>query len=103
MDFDRAEKLAVVKALIETIDLDEQYKVGELVYLDQLMDVLDFDSQFIEKAKRLNSEEAVITLKGLSDKKKKALIIMIDEMIEADGTVHEKETDFFVNLLKILG
>lgn len=103
MDFDRAEKLAVVKALAETIDLDERYKVGELVYLDQLMNTLDFDARFVEESKRLDSEEAVTTLKGMSDEKKKALIIMINEMIEADGTVHKRETNFLVNLLSTLG
>ena len=31
MNFDQAEKMAVVKAIAETIDLDDQYKVGELM------------------------------------------------------------------------
>jgi len=33
MHFNQAEKMAVVKAIAETIDLDDQYKVGELMYL----------------------------------------------------------------------
>ncbi len=102
MDFDRAEKLAVVKTIAETIDLDNQYKVGELMYMDQLMKTLDFDSHFVEEARQLNSVEAVSTLRGMSEKKKKALIIMVDKMTEADGSVHTKEADFFVNLLNIL-
>ena len=92
----------MVKTITETIELDDQYMVGELMYLDQLMDTLDFDAHFIEEAKQFNSVEAVSTLRGMSEEKKKALIIMVDKMTEADGMVHPKEVDFFVNLLNIL-
>ena len=54
MHFDQAEKMAVVKAIAETIDLYGQYKVGELIYLDELMNNMDFDAQYMEKAKQLN-------------------------------------------------
>ena len=102
MNFDQDEKLAVVKAIAETIELDKKYKVGELMYLDELMDALDFDMQFVEEAKELDSLKAVSTLRGMSEEKKKALIIMIDKMTEADGSVHKKETEFVVNLISIL-
>ncbi len=102
MEFNREEKLAVVKAISETIHLDDHYRVGELVYLDQLMKSLDFDAKFVQEAKNLDSGEAVITLKAMSEKKKEALLIMINEMSEADGEVDEKELDFFVNLLQLL-
>ncbi len=102
MNFDHDEKLAVVKALAETIELDDKYKVGELMYLDELMGTLDFDMQFVQKARALSSLQAVSTLRGMSEEKKKALIIMIDKMTEADGAVHKKESDFMVNLVSIL-
>ena len=102
MDFNQDEKLAVVKAIAETIELDKKYKVGELMYLDELMETLNFDMQFVEDAKALNSVKAVSTLRSMSDEKKKALIIIIDKMTEADGVVHKKETDFVVNLVSIL-
>ena len=102
MNFDQDEKLAVVKAIAETIELDRKYKVGELMYLDELMKTLDFDMQFVEEARELSSLKAVSTLRSMSEEKKKALIIMIDKRTEADGTVHKKETDFVVNLVSIL-
>ena len=102
MQFDQAEKMAVVKAIAETIELDDQYKVGELMYLDELMKTLDFDAQYMEKAKQLSSQKAVPALQGMTKEKKEALIIMIDEMSESDGTVHEKEREFLVNLINIL-
>jgi len=102
MHFDEAEKMAVVKAIAETIDLDDQYKVGELMYLDELMNTLDFDAKYMEKAKQLSSQKAVPALQGMTKEKKEALIIMIDEMSESDGVVHEKEKEFLVNLIGIL-
>lgn len=102
MTFDQDEKLAVVKAIAETIELDNKYKVGELMYLDELMRTHDFDMQFVEEAKQLNSLKTVSILRSMSEEKKKALIIMIDKMTEADGFVHKKESDFVVNLVSAL-
>ena len=103
MHFDQAEKMAVVKAISETIRLDDHYKLGELMYLDELMNTLDFDVQFMEKAKQLSSEKTVQVLQNMTKEKKEALIIMIDKMTESDGTVHQKEKEFLVNLINILG
>ena len=102
MKFNREEKLAVVKAISETIHLDDQYRVGELVYLDQLMKSMDFDAKFVEEAKDLASGDAAEALRGMSKEKKEALIIMVNEMTEADGEVNKREMDFFVNLLQLL-
>ncbi len=102
MKFNREEKLAVVKAISETIHLDDQYRVGELVYLDQLMKSLDFDAKFVQEARNLASGDAADTLRGMSKEKKEALLIMVDEMTEADGEVNTREMDFFVNLLQLL-
>ena len=102
MHFDQAEKMAVVKAIAETIRLDDQYKLGELIYLDELMNILDFDAQYMEKADQLSSQRAVEALQGMTKEKKEALIIMIDKMAESDGTVHQKEKDFLVNLIHAL-
>ena len=66
------------------------------------MKTLDFDMLFVEEARELSSLKAVSTLRSMSEEKKRALIIMIDKMTEADGTVHKKETDFVVNLVSIL-
>ena len=103
MNFDHAEKMAGVKAIAEAIVLDDHYKVGELMYLDELMNTLDFDVQFIEKAKELSSEKTVQVLQNMTKEKKEALIIIIDKMTESDGAVHEKENEFLVNLIQMLG
>ena len=102
MQFDQTEKMAVVKTIVETIDLDDQYKLGEFIYLDELMNTLDFDTQYMAKAKQLSSKKAVQSLQSMTKEKKEALIIIIDKMIESDGAVHRKEKEFLVNLIQIL-
>lgn len=102
MNYDQQEKLAVVKALTEAIHVDDRYRVGELFYLDKLMKSLDFDAHFMEKAAELEPSKATEILKGMSESKKRSLIIMINEMTEADGVVDSKEMDYLVNLLQIL-
>ena len=102
MNFDQAEKMAIVKTIAETIVLDDHYKVGELMYLDELMNNLDFDVQYMEKAKQLSSKQTVEVLQNMQKDKKEALIIMIDKMTESDGAVHPKEKDFLVNLIQVL-
>ena len=103
MNFDQSEKMAVVKVIAETIVLDDHYKVGELMYLDELMKTLDFDAQYMEKAKQLSSEKTVQVLQNMTKEKKETLIIMIDKMTESDGDVHQKEKEFLVNLIQVLG
>jgi len=103
MNFDHTEKMAVVKTIAETIVLDDHYKMGELVYLDELMNTLDFDVQYMEKAKELSSEKTVQVLQNMTKEKKDSLIIMIDKMTESDGAVHQKEKEFLVNLIQMLG
>jgi len=103
MNFDHAEKMAIVKTIAETIVLDDHYKMGELVYLDELMNTLDFDIQYMEKAKELSSEKTVQVLQNMTKEKKDSLIIMIDKMTESDGSVHQKEKEFLVNLIQMLG
>lgn len=102
MNLDQSEKMAIVKVIGETIVLDDHYKVGELMYLDELMNTLDFDVQFMEKAEQLSSERTVQVLQNMTKEKKEALIIMIDKMTESDGHVHPKEKEFLVNLIRIL-
>lgn len=66
------------------------------------MNTFDFDMQFVEASRELSSLKTVSILRSMSEEKKKALIIMIDKMTEADGLVHRKESEFVVNLVSVL-
>ena len=102
MNFDQDEKMAIVNVIAETMVLDDEYKVGELLYLDELMSTLDFDIDYLKKAKQLSSKKTVEVLQHMTKEKKEALIIIIDKMTESDGSVHQKENEFLVNLIQVL-
>jgi len=70
LNFDQNEKMAAVKTIAETIVLDHHYKVGELMYLDELIHTLDFDVQYMEKAKQLSSQKTVEVLQSMTKEKK---------------------------------
>lgn len=96
MKFNLAEKLAIVKAIDEVILADGRIDKGEIVYLGQLMDVLDFDFDFVEQARRFNIRQAIGVLQSMTQQKKQSLAIMLHEMANADGEIDEAEMNVLV-------
>jgi uncharacterized tellurite resistance protein B-like protein len=103
MEFTLIEKLAIVKAIDEVITADEVIAKGEIDYLIQLMNVLDFDNSFVEEARKFNSKQAVIVLNDMSENKKSALAIMMLEMARADGEVDESELQVILSIFVAAG
>jgi uncharacterized tellurite resistance protein B-like protein len=103
MDFSLAEKLAVVKAIDEVIKVDGQVKTEEINFLSQLMNVLKFDKDFVEEARQISAEDCLNVLKVMTDKKKNALAVLLNEMANADGVFKEDEYRLIFNLLMEVG
>lgn len=103
MDFSLAEKLAVVKAIDEVIKVDGQVKTEEINFLSQLMNVLEFDKNLVEEARLITAEDCLRVLKGMTDKKKNALAVLLNEMANADGVFKEDEYRLIFNLLMEVG
>ena len=93
MEFNVAEKLAVVKAIDKVILADEKIAKGEMVYLGQLMKLMNFDSEFVEEARKFNVKQANAILEDLTEAKKHSLAIMLHEMAYADGDLGKEEMD----------
>jgi uncharacterized tellurite resistance protein B-like protein len=91
MEFNLAEKLAIVKAVDEIILADGRIDKGEIAYLGQLMQVLDFDFDFVEQARKFNNRQAISVLQQMSEQKKQSLAIMLHEMANADGEIDDSE------------
>ena len=96
--FTLAEKLAVVHALDSIILADGFAHKAELEALQQLMNYLDFDSNFIVQARNASQEQVLLILKEMPDSKKEALLALLNDMAIVDGYVHEKETSFITNI-----
>ncbi|WP_205619198.1 hypothetical protein [Christiangramia echinicola] len=103
MDFNLAEKLAIVKAIDNVILADKKIAKGELVYLGQLMKLLNFDSEFVEEARKFNMKQANIILEGLSKPKKHSLAIMLHEMAYADGDMNPEEIKLLFSIFEKAG
>ncbi len=91
MEFNLAEKLAIVKSIDRVILADQKVRQAEMVYLGQLMKLLDFDSEFVEEARRFNISQANLILAELSEAKRHSLGIMLHEMAYADGEMDPEE------------
>ncbi|WP_208012700.1 hypothetical protein [Christiangramia sabulilitoris] len=103
MEFNIAEKLAFVKAIDKVILADLKVAKGEMVYLGQLMKLLDFDSAFVEEARKFNMKQAHAILEGLSEAKKHSLAIMLHEMAYADGDMAREEIKVLFSIFEGAG
>ncbi|WP_276388870.1 TerB family tellurite resistance protein [Eudoraea chungangensis] len=99
MDFNLAEKLAIVKAIDEVILVDGQVKKSEIDLLTQLMNILKFDRVLIEEARNITAKECMHILKGMPENKKHALGVMLNEMANADGEFNEAEYRLIFNIM----
>ena len=98
MAFTIAEKLALVNAINSVIVADELIHKAELAIFNQLMQRLDFDTNFILQARNLTDEQCLIIVKDMSEDKKIALAKILDEVANSDGFVHEKEMEIILDI-----
>lgn len=103
MEFNLAEKLAIVKAIDKVILADSNIASGEMVYLGQLMKILDFNSALVEEARKFNVKQSNAILTGMSEPKKHSLAIMLHEMAYADGDMHMEEIKVLFSIFEGVG
>ncbi len=103
MEFNLAEKLAIVKAIDEVILADGVVNSGEIKVLLQLMPILKFDRALIEEARNIDAEEGLSILSAMSPSKKKTLAIILEEIANADGKVDEAEINLVLKIFSRVG
>jgi hypothetical protein len=103
MKFNLAEKLAFIKAIDRVILADNEIAQGEMVYLGQLMQLLDFDAGLVEEARKFNVQQSNAILEGMSEHKKHSLAIMLHEMAYADGNMDREEMRILVSIFERVG
>mgnify|MGYP000424546396 CR=1 FL=1 len=91
MNFNLAEKLAIVKEIDSTIRADDIIHSGEIDHMQKLMESIDFDTNFIVDARNIPQNEGVKILRGMSPQKKNALAVILEDVANSDGFVHAKE------------
>jgi uncharacterized tellurite resistance protein B-like protein len=103
MKFDISEKLAVVNVIDSVIIADGEVHKGEIHALSKLMEVIDFDSNFLIQARTIDTEQSVVILKEMPKEKKDKLVQILEEVALSDGFIHEKENDVMNHIFSSIG
>jgi uncharacterized membrane protein YebE (DUF533 family) len=103
MELNIIEKLAVIKAVDEVIRMDDMLDVGELDYLTQLAEAMNFDADLLMQAREVEAVEAIAVIRVMPESKKAFLMRSMTEAANADGVVDEAEIQFIYRLLAAAG
>lgn len=103
MEFNLMEKLAVIKAVDEVIQIDETVKKGEVNYMDRLAERLGFDADLLAEARNVEAAEALAVLQAMPDTQKQTLARLLNEAANADGVVDEREIRFIYRVFSAAG
>ncbi|MUH37099.1 TerB family tellurite resistance protein [Zobellia amurskyensis] len=98
--FTLAEKLAMVHVVNSVILADGYVHDGEINAVTQLMQEIDFDSNFIMQARNIESEQAISILKQMPSEKKKNLENILEMTAISDGFKHTKETSLMTYIFE---
>ena len=102
MKFEEFVKAAFVKMIYEVIQADGKVHPAELEILNKLKKTLGFDDEFLERTKKLDYDNALVTLYNINHEQKKDLASILEEVAISDGSVHKKEMaliiDTFINI-----
>ncbi|MDF4221012.1 MULTISPECIES: hypothetical protein [Maribacter] len=103
MEFEEFVKAAFVKMIYEVIEADGEIHPGELEILNKLKVGIGFDDAFLERAKLLDYDNALITLYNIPHEQKTALAEILDEVAISDGAIHKKEMDLIIDTFINIG
>ena len=103
MKFSIAEKLAFVNVIDSVILADGKVHSGEINALSKLMQVLDFDSNFLVQARNLNTAQSIVILDNISQEKKQMLALILEDVAISDGFKHEKEVEVIGHVFSAIG
>lgn len=103
MEFNKQEKLGVIKAIDQVIRSDEKIYEGESFFLSQLSKVIKFDRALFDQARKMTLDQAIDIIKGMSNKKKEVLAMMLNQAANADGRVQEDELRTIHNIFTLAG
>ncbi|MGL4955733.1 MAG: hypothetical protein ACRC9X_00970 [Bacteroidales bacterium] len=89
------EKKAIAKVLLDIVNADNKITNGEVRYFEQLQRNFDITDEQIEEAKYMSVTGCLSIINDLQFIDKKAVAIMMLEMIKADGEIDKEEVKIF--------
>lgn len=103
MEFNLAEKLAIVKVIDEIIFADGKADTSEIIYLGELMQTLKFDFEFVQEARKVNNVQGLGILQSMGIRKKQILAQILQKMASADGEISVEEVEALVTIFNSVG
>jgi tellurite resistance protein len=103
MKFNLLEKIAILKAVDEVLQMDQKIKLGEVNFLDKFATSIDFDLNDLKEVRKIEPAEAIAVLKVMPKPKKQALGRIMTQAANADGEVDEREIQFIYRIFSAAG
>ena len=103
MQYNLAEKLAIVKAIDEVIQVDGQVNKREINLLTRIMRILKIERELLQEARKVTKKEGLLILSAMPTNKKHALAVLLKEMAGADGRVDEREINLILHIFSEVG
>ncbi|WP_445383259.1 TerB family tellurite resistance protein [Robiginitalea sp. IMCC43444] len=103
VDFNLAEKLAIIKAIDEVLTIDDRIYEGEVFFIRQLSSILKIEMDMIREARKIDATQAMGILRALPEHKKNTLARLLNEAANADGKVAEQEIRLIYRILSDIG
>lgn len=93
--FTDQEKRAIAKVLLDIVNADGKVAIGEGLYFKQLQNNLNISDDQIRAAKSMGVLTAIAVIRTMTQAKRLAVGVMMQQMIEADGDMDSHELDVF--------
>ena len=103
MEFNLAEKLAIVRVIDSVIHADGIVHQGEIKVLSKLMYSIDFDSNFLIHSRNIALEQGTLIMNSMSSDKKIKVKEILEEVAMSDGFIHSKEKELLSNVYSSMG
>ena len=103
MEFTNQEKRAILKVLADIMTADGILDVNEKAYFAAVYNALNATKNDLSEMLSMKVSESLAILKTMEQEKKLALGIMMQQMIEADNDIDEKELNIFMVVFESIG
>lgn len=102
-DYTVEEKRAIFKILNLIIIADGKVDVGELLYAKQMINMLKINENDNNASSAMEYSECVSILSKMHESKKESLVMMMTEMVNADGQIDKNELSLITLTSMLIG
>jgi uncharacterized tellurite resistance protein B-like protein len=99
MSFTHEEKKAISKILGDLIKADGKVDLGEAEMLYIISSEIGVNTQIQDEAMQMKSEDAIIVLQQMPDKKRAQVARYLHTMADSDGRLDPKEMEIILKVI----